>query len=64
MEEIFNLESEEELWKRKFLVRLISELDNDIDIESDIEGNILIIINFYISNLNLVLFWNILILNK
>lgn len=53
-----------ELWKRKFLVRLISELDNDIDIESDIEGNIFIIINFYISNLNLVLFWNILILNK
>lgn len=63
MEEIFNLESEEELWKRKFLVRLISELDNDIDIESDIEGKIFII-NFYISNLNLVLFWNILILNK
>lgn len=40
-EETSNLESEEESRKRKLPARLISESDNDTDIESDIEGKTL-----------------------
>lgn len=54
-EETSNLESEEESRKRKLPARLISESDNDTDIESDIEGKTFII-NFYTSNSNLALF--------
>lgn len=49
-EETSNLESEdpEESRKRKLPARLISESDNDTDIESDSEGKTLIAIQFKI----------------